>query len=124
MIYKVVYYSLSQDIQYSPLWKAKLEDCQKRVMIVDGEQGGGLRHIMQHFSFAPQRFESFAEPRRKYACCINTIAMLLAEIAGDQRHAREVRERATHSLESMTSQDILETGLAADFSEVCIRRPT
>jgi uncharacterized protein (UPF0147 family) len=55
---------------------------------------------------------------------ISAIAMLLAEIAGDQRHTKNVRACAAHSLESMTSQDILETGLAAYFSEVCIRRPT
>ena len=111
----------AQDIQYSALWQAKLEDCQRRIVTADGAQGGGLKHILRHFSFAPQRFESFAEPRRMYACCLNAVAMLLADIAGDERLSKSIRERAEKSLRAMTAQDILESGLAADFSEVCVR---
>jgi len=71
--------------------------------------------------FRPAAFRIFAGPRRKYACCLNAIAMLLAHMANDSRQTREVRERAEKSLEAMTAQDILDAGLAGDFGEVCIR---
>ena len=91
------------------------------VVLKHGSQGGGVTHILRHLSFAPQRFESFAGPRRKYACCLNAIAMLLAHMANDSRQTREVRERAEKSLEAMTAQDILDAGLVGDFGEVCMR---
>ncbi len=114
--------ALLKSIQFSDGLKARLEECQRLVVQKRGSQGGDVRHIMRHFSFAPQRFESFADPRRKYACCLHAIALLLADVAGDKRRALEERRRAEEALEAMTAQDILETGLAGDFGELCIRR--
>ena len=39
-------------VQYSDQWKALLQAAQKRVLAVDGHQGGGLDHILRHLSFS------------------------------------------------------------------------
>ena len=87
-----------------------------------GEQGGGVKHIMRHFSLAPHRFESWTDPRRKFACGIHATTLLLAEIAGDGRRELAQRRRAEDLLEAMTPQWLLEVGLSADFGEICMRR--
>lgn len=96
-------------------------------MALAASQGQGqappLKHVLRHFSFAPQRFESFCGPRVKYACLLNAICVLLAHIAGDPRQPKDVRSRAEASLDAMTAQDVLECGLAADFAEQCYRLP-
>ena len=114
-------HALIKDIQYSDLWQARLEECQRLVVRTDGSQGGGVKHIMRHLSYAPQRFESWADPRRKYACCLNAIALILADIASDTRLPAPQRERAEACLDAMTPQDILEAGIAADFGEISMR---
>ena len=111
-------HALIKDIQYSDLWQARLEECQRLVVRTDGSKGGGVKHIMRHLSYAPQRFESWADPRRKYACCLNAIALMLADIASDARLPTPQRERAEACLDAMTPQDILEAGIAADFGEI------
>ena len=80
-----------------------------------------MKHIMRHLRYAPQRFESWADPRRKYACCLNAIALILADIASDTRLPAPQRERAEACLDAMTPQDILEAGIAADFGEISMR---
>ncbi len=112
--------TLAQDVQHSAQWQAKLEACQRRVVQVDGTQGGGVQRLLRHFAFAQPRFESFVAPRRKYVCLLNAIAMLLCNIASDPRQEKATRHRAVAALEAMTPQDIIECGLAADFGEVCL----
>ena len=81
-----------------------------------------INPILRHFSYyAPQRYESWADPRRKYACTLNAIALTLADIAGDARQSSATRARAEQCLDAMTARDILEAGLAADFGEICMR---
>lgn len=80
-----------------------------------------MTHVLRHFSFAPQRFESFCGPRLKYACLLNACCILLANIADDLRQPKDVRMRAEASLDAMTAKDVLECGLAADFAEQCYR---
>ncbi len=107
-------------MQSSAQWQAKLEACQRRVVEVDGSQGGGVQRLLRHFSFVQPRFESFVGPRRKYVCLLTAIAMLLCNIANDPRQDKRKRERAVAALDAMTPQDIFDCGLAADFSEVCL----
>ena len=114
-------HALIKDIQYSEVWQSRLEACQRLVVNADGCQGGGVKHILRHFSYAPHRYESWADPRRKYACTLNAIALTLADIAGDARQTSATRARAEQSLDAMTARDILEAGLAADFGEICMR---
>ena len=115
--------ALLKSIQFSDGLQARLEECQRVVLRHRGEQGGGVTHIMRHFRFAPHRFESSAGPRRRYVCCLHAIALLLADMAGDQRRQKEERERAEHALDAMTPQDIFEAGVSSDFTSECQRFP-
>ena len=100
-------------------WRLKLQACQQRVIDTDGHQGGGLTRIMRHFSYAEQRFDSFAAPMCKYCCTINACALPLAAVATDGRLDRPTRLRATESLEAMTEESLMSAGLAADYAEEC-----
>ena len=84
-------------------------------------QGGDLRHIMRHYAYAPQRFESWANPMRKYACTLNAVALLLADVAGDERQTKQRREMAQQCLDAMTPRDLWETGIVGDFGEIAMR---
>lgn len=106
------------DNKQNDQWRANLEACQRRVLAVDGRQGGGLASVLKHLSFAKQRFESFVAPRGKFICMLQAIAMLPRGLAGDPRQPRPVRERAETALDAMTPADILACGLAADWGEV------
>ena len=79
--------------------------------------GPFITHIIRHIAFAPHRFESFAGPRRQYACMLNAMFLCLAGIANDVRKEKAVRDRAVYSMESMTWRDIFVAGLAGDFGE-------
>ena len=114
-------HALLKDIQFSDGLQTRLEACQKIVLRNRGQQGGGVKHIMRHFGFAAHRFESWTGPRRKYACCLHAVALLLADIAGDSRRQASERRRAEAAMEAMTARDMLEVGLAADFGEICMR---
>lgn len=112
---------LFRNVQFSDSLQARLEACQKVVLGHRGAQGGGVAHIMRHFSFAPHRFESWTAPRRKLACALHAVALLLAEIAGDQRRQPKQRKEAEELLQWLTPPNLLELGLAADFGEICMR---
>ena len=112
---------LLRQVQFSDCLQARLEECQRIVLRQDGSQGGDLRHVMRHFSFANHRFESMNEPRRKYACVLHAVVLLLADIAGDSRRNPAERKKAEESLDAMTTQDLLETGMAGDYAEVAMR---
>jgi hypothetical protein len=114
-------HALLKDVQYSECWRARLHACQKLVVLKEGAQGGNVQSILRHFSYAPHRFESFAGPRRQYACLLQAIFLCLGGIVSDIRQTAETRRRAEASMDSMTPRDILECGLAGDFGEVCIR---
>ena len=114
--------ALLKSVQFSDRLQARLEQAQRVVVQSRGSQGGGVKHIMRHFSFAAHRFESWTGPRRKYACCIHAVALLLCDIAGDCRLQAAERRRAEAALEAMTPQNLMEVGLAADFGEICMRR--
>ena len=108
------------EIQHSDQLRARLVACQRRVLQVDGGQGGGLTSILKHFSFVKTRFESFVGPRRKYICLLQAIVMLLCSLAGDKRQAKARRDEAEAALDAITPADVFACGLAADFSEVCL----
>jgi len=114
-------HALLKDIQFSDHLQARLEACQKVVLRQHGAQGGGVKHVMRHFSLAAQRFESWTGPRRAYACCLHAVALLLADIAGDSRRTPAERRRAETCLDAMKPQDLLEVGLSGDFGEICMR---
>ena len=113
-------HALIKDIQYSDKLRAKLEACQRRVLRVKGAQGGNLDRVLRHFSWAKQRFESFAGPQRKVCCLIVAICILLASIAGDVREKSAKRERADALLEGMTPEFLVTAGLTADYTAECM----
>ena len=113
-------HALMADIKNSEQWQARLQACQRRVVAVDGAQGGGLTSILKHFSFAKQRFDSFVGPRRKYICLLQAIVMLLCGLAGDPRQSKDIRDRAEEALDAITPADTLACGMAADFAEECL----
>ena len=114
-------HALLKNIQFSDSLQARLEACQTEVLRHRGAQGGGVRHIMRHFSLAPHRFESWVSPRRAYACTLHAVALLLADIAGDVREKKPTRLRAEEALHAMQPARLLEVGIAADFGEICMR---
>ena len=65
-----------------------------------------LRRVLNHFSWAKQRFDSTADPVAKVALMLVPIATLLAFIATEERHQSADRDRATiadHTMHSAMS---------------------
>ena len=114
-------HGLLKSISFSAKLKAKLEACQKYVLGSSGCAQLSLDKVMTHFNFAPHRFESFIEPRRKYACILVAVALLLADIAEDDREDNAKRQRAVAALNAMTPDDLLRTGLVGDYGEIGVR---
>ena len=114
-------HALIKDIQYSEKIQARLLACQKLVVQAQGSQGGNVLRFLRHFSFAAHRWESFAGPRRQYACLLNAIFLCLSGIASDPRETAEWRRLAETCMDDMTPRDILQCGLAGDYSEICMR---
>jgi hypothetical protein len=115
--------ALFKKVQFSDAIQARLEAAQRLVVQERGAQGGSVTHIMRHFSFAPHRFESWTGPRRRFACCLHAIALLLADLASDSRRKAEERRQAEDMLEWMTPRNLMEVGISADYGELCQRPP-
>ena len=113
-------HALVRDIECSDQIRAKFESCQERVLKIMGSQGGGLKSVLKHLSAAKQRFESFASPARRYCLLLNSLALLLALIATDQRKEKATREAAEEALEAMTPDSIVVAGLTADYTAECL----
>ena len=86
--------ALIKNVQHSELFQARLQACQRDILAEHGSQGGGVVSVLRHFSFAPHRWESFAAPRRQYACMLQAIFMSLGGIAGDWRVDKKKRVHA------------------------------
>ena len=114
-------HAVLKDIQFSPALKAKLEACQNLIVSHRGAQGGGLTHILRHFSYTPIRFDSFCDPMRAYACVLLAVGLLLADVASDKRIDKQKRKRAEEALAAMTEPECMRVGLAADFAELCVQ---
>ena len=56
--------ALLKSVQFSEVMQARLLACQADVVGERGSQGGGMNAVLKHFSWAPHRWESFAQPRR------------------------------------------------------------
>ena len=114
-------HALLADVQHSEVLQARLQSCQAEVAAQDGSQGGGVVNVLRHFSHAPHRWESFAAPRRQYCCMLVAIFKCLGGIAGDWRNDKSKRERAEKCMDAMSGRHAVECGIAADYSEVCMR---
>ena len=114
-------HALVPDIQNSEVWKAQMIACQKRVVELAGNQGGEMTTILRHFSFAKQRFDSYAEPLMKFCLLLRAVCMLLAMKAADLRNNKEVRDRAATVLRSIDAADCVSFGISGDFAEETLR---
>ena len=112
-------HSLIPTIQNSPVWLAELRCAQELVLSRDHEQGTGLKRIMNHFSFAKQRYESSARPQMVYVLLMSAVALVLAAKAADSGQQKEVREKAEELLRGMTPHHAALAGLAADCGSEC-----
>jgi hypothetical protein len=108
------------DIQNSEEWLAKLELCQKQVIMCSGVQGGGFESVAKTLQFAKQRFDSMATPQLLFCVMFLAIAMLLAYGTTDARVEGKQRQRARRRLEQMPAQ-LLTAGLSASYSDEAIR---
>ena len=113
-------HALVPDMKNSEEWREKLLICQRAVLEQCGAQGGGVSVVARVMSFAKQRFDSCASPQRQFCCMLAAIAMLLAYQASDARNSPATRERAARRLREMPRY-VLTAGLAATYSEECIR---
>ena len=108
-------HALVPDIQNSDSWRRKLLLAQKHILLVKGEQGGGITCALRHLSYAKQRIDSATGPARKFCCLLAAIVILLAVVASDDRLKPEQRVRAQKLLDEMTPGRITTAGLFADY---------
>ena len=114
-------HALIKNVQHSELLQARLQACQRDILAEHGSQGGGVVSVLRHFSFAPHRWESFAAPRRAYACVLQAVFQCLGGIAGDWRIEKAKRDRAEKCMDAMSGAHAVEVGVAGDYSEACMR---
>jgi hypothetical protein len=105
------------DLKNSEAWRSCLVACQKRVLELDGSQGGALKTVLRHLAFAQQRFESYADPVTRFCCMIKAIAWMLAIKAADVRRNKEERARASSALRSLTAEELMGLAVSADYAE-------
>ncbi len=105
------------DLKNSEAWRSCLIACQKKVLEVDGSQGGALKTVLRHLAFAQQRFESYSDPVTRFCCMIKAIAWMLAIKAADQRRTKEERARASEALRSLTGEELMGLAVSADYAE-------
>ena len=113
-------HALLKDLRFSDLWAAKLEVSQKRIIEDRGFLGADVRDVIRTFCFAPQRFESFYTPLLDFLLVLPAIVKMLKMIAEDWRDPK-AQKRAIHSLDCMTGQFVLDTGLIADYAALGVR---
>ena len=105
--------AILKDVQYSNKLNARLSKCQELIVRTRGEQGGSLQTVIENFSFAQQRFESTAAPKRAWICTLLANLLMLASVATYDKQAG-ARKTAVESIEFMTGENILRSALAGD----------
>jgi prepilin-type processing-associated H-X9-DG protein len=100
-------------------WQSELLAAQKHILERDGAQGGGLTKVLRHFSFAKQRYESYAAPQRHWCCLLGAVALVLACRASDARRPLKEREEYVDRLLQIGPSLGLKSGLSADWGLEC-----
>ncbi len=86
-----------------------------------GSLGGGLKSCLRDLQYVQPRFESFATPRRRYACLLRALALVLVVQAGDARRDSGTRDRCQGALKKMGDpKDVFVAGPAGDYGEACL----
>lgn len=65
----------------SGAWQAELHSAQKHILEQKGSQGGGLRKILRHLSYAPQRPGRFCH-HAFLGLCVDRATICPSEIEG------------------------------------------
>ena len=105
---------------HSDKWRYLLTNVQKDASVtttvavpgVGGQQPLAL--VYKCLAFAKQRFDSSAGPVATMALMLVPIAVLLAHIGSDMRHAKDRRDRALALLKRLNAKLCLSLGLSAD----------
>ena len=114
-------HALVPDLMHSPKWHNLLNSIQEdnfRVVAMHADSQP-LARVVRNLAFAKQRFDSTAEPVMKIALMLLPCATLLAYVASDKRHDREMRERATTLLNMLDSKFCTAIGVSADWGIIC-----
>ena len=111
-------HALVPDIQNSEKWQNILQAIQEEVLAIPGV-ARPIEHVLKHFQFAKQRFDSTADPMAKLACLLLPVSTLLAFISSDERNNPHQRSRASETLKKLTSKFCLALALSADWGVVC-----
>ena len=114
-------HALLPDIQNSEklkAWLAHIQHTQASCVRLPGDLRP-LDKVLKHFSFAKQRFESYADPMAKVAVLLLPVCTLLSFISCDERHGKEQRQRAVDTLKLFTPKFCIGLGMSADFALVC-----
>ena len=113
-------HALAPDIMHSDKWRDLLTNVQKDTSVTAvavpgvGDQQP-LALVFKCLAFAKQRFDSSAGPVAKMALMLVPIAVLLAYIDSDMRHAKDKRDRALALLKRLNAKFCLSLGLSADW---------
>ena len=97
-------HALLKDIRFSDLWAHLLPASPRE----------------RRFLGADVRFESFYTPLLDFLIVLPAIVKMLKMIAEDWRDYK-AQNRAIHSLDAMTGQFVLDTGLVADYAALGVR---
>ena len=103
-------HALVPDVMNSPKWQDLLQNIQRDLLKIIGENEQPLKVVLKHLSFAKQRFESSADPIAKVAFLLLPLATMLALIPSDERNTSPYRKRAKDQLKKMTSLVTLALG--------------
>ena len=109
-------HALVPDFQHSDKLKALLQMAQQEVLPLRvPARDRPIDTVLRHFSFAKQRFDSFAVPAAKVAIMLLPIATVLAIVASDHRVEMAKRTRSKGLLKHLTPKFCTALGLSADF---------
>ena len=114
-------HALVPDLMNSQKWANLLQAIQEDHVqaVTVGTDPQPLARVIRHLAFAKQRFDSTAGPVGKIALMLLPVATLLAHIASDRRHERQMRDRAVTLLRKLDSKFCIATGVSADWGIVC-----
>ena len=93
----------------------RFQDCQS------GRLAPIVSNILRKFSFAPHRWESTCDPKRRFIILLGPVLVLLAIKASDARLQAQDRRAAMAMLQQITPELVLTAGLSSDYAEECMR---
>lgn len=112
--------ALLEDLRWSEVWAATLVVAQEGMRAAGRTTGADVRHVIQSFSVAPQRFESVYTPLCDFLCFLPAVIKIVKMVAEDWREP-EARGRATAVLSEISAHFVFDVGLIADCGQLAVR---